>query len=52
MARLERDVIFRAIESAGGNRAVAARALGISDRWMLKTPERYGLPAADDVAVR
>jgi len=45
VARYEREQIERALEAAGGNRARAARALGISRRWLLKKLERYGVSA-------
>ena len=43
VTRFERQQIERALEAAEGNRAQAARALGISRRWLLKKLERYGL---------
>lgn len=44
--RFERQQIERALAAANGNRARAARSLGISRRWPLKKLERYGvLPA-------
>jgi DNA-binding NtrC family response regulator len=41
----ERQQIERALAAANGNRARAARSLGISRRWLLKKLERYGVPA-------
>jgi len=43
IARFERAQIERALETAGGNRTQAARALKISKRWLLKKLERYGV---------
>ncbi|MEY4950554.1 MAG: hypothetical protein RL698_2765 [Pseudomonadota bacterium] len=42
VARFERVLIEEALAAAGGNRARAARTLGISRRWLLKKLERYG----------
>jgi DNA-binding NtrC family response regulator len=44
VARFERACIERALETTGGNRTQAARALRISKRWLLKKLERYGTP--------
>jgi DNA-binding NtrC family response regulator len=41
LARYERHQIERALDAAEGNRANAARILGISRRWLLKKLERY-----------
>jgi DNA-binding NtrC family response regulator len=46
IALYERQQIEHALEAAQGNRAQAARALGISRRWLLKKLERYGVPPA------
>ncbi len=43
VATFERQRIEQAIAAAGGNRAQAARDLGISYRWLLKKLERYGV---------
>ncbi len=48
VARFERDCIERALAQAGGNRAKAARNLGISYRWLLKKLERYGVVAREE----
>jgi DNA-binding NtrC family response regulator len=48
VAHYERRQIEQALEAAGGNRARAARALGISRRWLLKKLERYGMETAGD----
>jgi len=49
VARYEREQIERALDAAGGNRAQAARALGISRRWLLKKLERYGMASAAEI---
>ena len=51
-ARFERQCIERALADASGNRARAARALGISYRWLLKKLERYGLTTPSDPTPR
>jgi two-component system response regulator HydG len=48
VARFEREAIQRALATAHGNRAEAARNLKISYRWLLKKLERYGLLSRDD----
>ncbi|NNL66645.1 MAG: helix-turn-helix domain-containing protein, partial [Myxococcales bacterium] len=40
---LEREAIVRSLEAAGGNRTVAARALGISVRTLRNKIRRYDL---------
>jgi len=45
VARFERACIERALDTTGGNRTQAARALKISKRWLLKKLERYGAAA-------
>jgi DNA-binding NtrC family response regulator len=47
VARYEREQIEQALAAADGNRAKAARALGISRRWLLKKLERYGMETAE-----
>jgi anaerobic nitric oxide reductase transcription regulator len=46
VARFERACIERALGEAAGNRALAARNLKISYRWLLKKLERYGTELA------
>jgi DNA-binding NtrC family response regulator len=39
----EREVILTALEQAGGNKAKAARILGISRSWLYAKMNRVGL---------
>jgi DNA-binding NtrC family response regulator len=49
---LERELILRALERAGGNKSQAARLLGLSRRTLYSRMERHGLrpPGAGDEA--
>ena len=44
----ERDLIFAAIERAGGNKAAAARLLGITRRRLYSMLQSHGEPAGED----
>ncbi len=45
LARVEREIITEALKSARGNRAKAARLLGLTERIMGLRVERYGIDA-------
>jgi DNA-binding NtrC family response regulator len=47
LATVERQVIERAIRTAGGNKAEAARLLGISRRALYNKLDRFTLPPVD-----
>ena len=51
---LERELILRALERAGGNKSQAARLLGLTRRTLYSRMERHGLrqPGAGDEAGR
>jgi len=42
---LERELIIRALERAGGNKSRAARLLGLTRRTLYSRMERHGLRA-------
>jgi len=44
LADLEKELILRALEKAGGNKTQAARLLGLSRRTLYSRLERHGLP--------
>lgn len=53
ISALERELILRALEASGGNRAEAARRLGINRRLLYSKLDEYGirsLPGDDDEA--
>ena len=43
MARIERDLVEKALEKTGGNRSHAAKLLGISRRGLLNKIARYSI---------
>jgi two-component system NtrC family response regulator len=43
LAEVERELVRRALDKAGGNRAAAARLLGVERHKLLYRMEKYGI---------
>ncbi len=50
LEQIERQYILRVLESAGGNKRLAARILGLDRKTLYRKLERYGAPASAEPA--
>jgi two-component system response regulator HydG len=48
LAEVERRYVLRVVESAGGNKSLAAQILGITRKTLYRKLEEYGHPIEDD----